>query len=155
MDFYMNENETVVFEDYDLKVIRHYSDSDSSSTVSDVQSDVEYTNCDALVRNLQEHFLYTENGFFDRLTFTELEEYIGNIDEYEYFDEITFDNLGGSRKKPVTFHFWVLTHYEKLKESYAYLGRLMRMKNMQNNTFYRFCDLGYRTSTSATTNKLL
>lgn len=151
----MNENETVVFEDYDLKVIRHYSDSDTSSTISEIQSEVEYTNCDALLRNLQEHFLYTENGFFDRLTFTELGEYIGNIDEYEYFDEITFDNLGGSRKKPMSFHFWVLTYYEKLKESYAYLGRLMHMKNMQNNTFYRFCDLGYRTSTSVTVSKLL
>ena len=151
----MNENETVVFEDYDLKVIRHYSDSDTSSTISEIQSEVEYTNCDALLRNLQEHFLYTENGLFDRLTFTELGEYIGNIDEYEYFDEITFDNLGGSRKKPMTFHFWVLTYYEKLKESYAYLGRLMHMKNMHNNTFYRFCDLGYRTSTSATVSKLL
>lgn len=155
MDFYMNENETVVFEDYDLKVLRHYSDSDTSSSVPEVQSEVEYTNCDTLLRNLQQHFLYTEYGFFDRLTFTDLERYIANLDEYEYFEEITFDNLGGSRKKPVTFHYWVLSHDEKLKESYAYLERLMRMKNMRNNTFYRFCDLGYRTSTSASISKLL
>ena len=154
MEYYMNENETVVFDDYDLKIVKQYSESDSSSSVTDYQSEVDYNNCCSLLRCLQEHFLYTESKFFDRLTFSDLEEYLGNIDEYEYFDEISFDNLGGSRMKPKTLHFWIMEYHDTLKESYAVLERIMRTKNMRNNTFYRFCLLGYNTSSSVSKSRL-
>lgn len=149
METYMNENETVVFEDFDLKIVKQYSDSETLSSISEIQTDVEYENCDSIFHAMKEHFLYSECGFFDRMTFSDVEEYLGNIDDYEFYEEIYFDNLGRSRKKPMTFHFWAMKYHDALKESYAYVERITKYKNVQNNTFYRFCLMGFNTSTSA------
>lgn len=148
------ENDVVIFDDFKLKVMKLYSDSDSSSSCPDVQTTFEYDNCDSILHALKDHALYVEYGYFDKLKFTDIEEYLGNIDE-EDFSETFETNVTVVRKKPISFQSWVSVNLEVLNDSYGYLERITKMKQIRNNTFYRFCLLGFKTSTSASSSRLV
>lgn len=148
----MNENDVVLFEDYNMKVL-HCSASETSTEISETQGELEYDNLNYILYSLIDHFVYVEFGFFDKLKFLDVQEYFEQLDEFEYHDD-PIDILVVLRK-PLNFQNWVSYNLEKLKESYAYIERISRNRGMVNNSFYRFTLLGYKTSTSSSSSYLI
>lgn len=149
----INDQDIIVFEDFNIKVFKN----DDGYANSDTSDDSSYFSINdnniifAILNTLKEHFIYTESCFFDKLSFSDL---------FDYFDSCTNDeklNLYSYIPTPHPFPYpkkfinsnfdvWVDFNFYKLKDSYLYLERISKSFSIKNNTFYNFCILGFNSS---------
>lgn len=147
---YMNEHDVVFFEDYSIKIYKNDYDSISSLSSEKENLQIDYNVAVTIFNCIKEHCLYVEVNYFDKLVYADLEHYLCDIDDYEQFNISDFEefykgNIPIPYKNP-NFEQWYSYHMNTLIDTYKYLNRLCRIYNIDNNTFYRFCLLGYNTS---------
>lgn len=151
METEFNEHDIVVFEDYKVKIFKNDDNSSINTSTTNTNDNISYDIISTVLKALKEISLYIEVGFFHNLTFDDVDEYLSNIDVYEQFDMHQYrdyyntDFLQIKHKNP-TFEEWCIYNMNTLTYSYEYMSRICETYYIENNTFYRFCLLGYNTS---------
>jgi len=149
----INDHDTIVFEDFNIKVIKN----DDGYASSDTSDDSYFSNDDnniifSILNILKEHFIYTESSFFNKLSFSELFDYFNlsfsNEEKLDLYSYIPTPHPFPYSKKFINSNFdvWVDFNFYKLKDSYLYLNRISKSFSIKNNTFYNFCILGFNSS---------
>jgi len=145
-----NEHDIVCFEDHDINIYKNDHESVSSLSSESKDNQIDYNVTCTLFNALKEHCLYIKVDYFNKLNYGDIEYYLSNIDSYEQFDISDFEefykgNIPIPYKNP-NFEQWYSYHIHNLIDTYKYLDRLCKIYILDNNTFYRFCLLGYNTS---------